>query len=326
MKFKKLYATVGMAASVLALSHSAHAATTYTVKPGDSLYKIGQAQHVSIASLKTTNHLTSNMIYPGEALKFPATQVSSKSATYIVKSGDSLYKISRAHHVSVSELKALNGLSGTTIYPGQTLNLPVGTSSTTSSTSTQSLPSSSYIVKSGDSLYKIGRDYGVSVQALKDANHLSSDVINVGQTLNIPGKSDATSSSQSHLTQRFTNAQKQLLDRLVTAEAQGQPFAAQVEVTNVILNRIESSQFPNTLDGVIYQTYGSHYAFTPVENGTINQPATAQATKAVNEALTQHQPYQTGDALFYYNPAKVSNSWILSRPVTARIGNTTFAS
>lgn len=346
MKLKKLYATVGVAASVFALSHSAFAATQYSVKPGDSLYKIGKAYNVSVQSIQSTNQLSNNAIYPGESLTLPTSSNASSTVTYIVKSGDSLFKISKAHQVSVANLMALNNLSGTMIYPGQTLKLPAGASSTTASVSSINTITQAYTVKSGDSLYKIGQAYGVSVSSLKADNQLTSDVIYVGQTLQIPNGGTSTaavpaisgattasttaskpaSSAAQTTAFNFTSTQKNLLERLVTAEATGEPLAAQVAITNVILNRIESSQFPNTLDGVIYQTYGVHYAFTPVENGTINQPASASAIKAVDQALATHQPYQMGDPLFYYNAQKVSNSWIYSRTVTAVIGNTTFAS
>lgn len=309
---KKLFATLGMAASVFALSHSAHAATnSYTVQQGDSLYKIGQKYHVSTSQLESTNHLSGSGIYPGEQLTIPVN--GSYSSTYTVKYGDSLYKIARAHHVSISSLKSANHLTSNTIYTGQTLTIP-GTGSTVSSTTSyvsNSPYSLTYKVKPGDTLWKIAVRLGSPMADIKAANHLSSNYLVSGQTLTIP--------------QRFSYAQKMLLARLVTAEAQGQPYAAQVGITHVVLNRIASSQFPNTLDGVIYQKVSGHYAFTPVENGTINDTPTTLAKEAVNQAITTQSSNNQGGALFYYNPQKVSNSWILSQPVTSVIGNTTFS-
>lgn len=97
-------------------------------------------------------------------------------ASYTVKAGDSLWKISKAHGVSISQIKSLNGLSGDIIYPGQVLKLSTYSSS----------GSTGYTVKAGDTLWKIANARGTSVAAIKKANNLTSDMIYEGQVLKIP--------------------------------------------------------------------------------------------------------------------------------------------
>ena len=117
------------------------------------------------------------------------------------------------------------------------------------------------------------------------------------------------------------NNNQELLARIVHAEAKGEPYLGQVAVAAVILNRVDSSDFPNTLAGVIYQPG----AFEPVMNGTINQnvPQDASARKAAKEALNGYDP--TGGCLYFYNPATAKSKWIWSRPIVKQIGKHNFA-
>ncbi|HEY8347452.1 MAG TPA: spore cortex-lytic enzyme [Symbiobacteriaceae bacterium] len=110
-----------------------------------------------------------------------------------------------------------------------------------------------------------------------------------------------------------------LLARVVSAEAKGEPYVGQVAVAAVILNRMRDPRFPNTLAGVIYQTD----AFESVSNGSIYQPATASARRAAQDALNGWDP--TGGALFFWNPSRAVSSWIWSRPIITQIGNHVFA-
>lgn len=160
-------------------------------------------------------------------------------------------------------------------------------------------------VKSGDSLWALANNYGVSVNAIKSANNKTGDVIYVGERLSIPTSLSAY--------------EKRLLAQLVTAEAVGEPYAGQVAVALVILNRVDSSLFPNTIHNVIYQTR----QFTPVTSGTINKPATASAVRAVDEALAFRG--QGSGSLFFYNPKIATSHWIATRQHTITIGNHVFA-
>jgi len=110
-----------------------------------------------------------------------------------------------------------------------------------------------------------------------------------------------------------------LLARVVSAEAKGEPYTGQVAVAAVILNRVRDSRFPNTLAGVIYQTH----AFESVSNGTIYQAPCESCRRAAQDALNGWDP--SGGALFFWNPSKTVSSWIWSRPIITQIGNHVFA-
>ena len=122
-------------------------------------------------------------------------------------------------------------------------------------------------------------------------------------------------------TNNSRNNESELLARIVHAESKGEPYLGQVAVAAVILNRVDSPDFPNTLAGVIYQPG----AFEPVMNGTINQdvPKDASARKAAQEALKGYDP--TGGCLYFYNPATATSKWIWSKPIVKKIGKHNFA-
>lgn len=112
----------------------------------------------------------------------------------------------------------------------------------------------------------------------------------------------------------------QLLARAVNGEARGESYEGQVAVAAVILNRVESSKFPNSIAGVIYQPG----AFTAVSDGQINTPIDENSTvvKAAKDALNGWDP--TGGSLYYFNPDTATSSWIWSRPQTKKIGKHIF--
>ena len=109
-----------------------------------------------------------------------------------------------------------------------------------------------------------------------------------------------------------------LLAHLINGEARGESYTGQVAVGAVVLNRVRSSSFPNTISGVIYQPG----AFTAVSDGQINKPVVQSCINAARDAMNGWDP--SGGALYYYNPAVATSSWIWSRPVVARIGNHVF--
>lgn len=113
----------------------------------------------------------------------------------------------------------------------------------------------------------------------------------------------------------------QLLARCVNGEARGESYVGQVAVAAVILNRVKHPSFPNTLAGVIYQPG----AFTAVSDGQIDVPIDTASTiyQACEDAMNGWDP--SGGAIYYYNPARTTNSWIYSRPVICQIGKHVFA-
>lgn len=110
-----------------------------------------------------------------------------------------------------------------------------------------------------------------------------------------------------------------LLAKCIYAEARGEPYTGQVGVGAVILNRVKSSLFPNTISGVIYQPW----AFTAVYDGQINLEPNSTAYKAAQDALNGWDP--TYGSIYYYNPRTATSSWIYSRQTTVVIGSHTFA-
>ncbi len=110
-----------------------------------------------------------------------------------------------------------------------------------------------------------------------------------------------------------------LLAKCIHAEARGEPYSGQVAVGAVILNRVESSKFPNTIYGVIYQPY----AFTAVNDGQINLEPNQSAYNAARDALNGWDP--TYGCIYYYNPNTATSSWIWSRKVVVKIGKHNFA-
>ena len=112
----------------------------------------------------------------------------------------------------------------------------------------------------------------------------------------------------------------QLMARAINGEARGEPYEGQVAVGAVILNRVKSSQFPNTIAGVIYQSG----AFTAVSDGQINAPIDEGSTvyKAAQDAMNGWDP--TGGCIYYFNPSTATNKWIWSRPLVKTIGKHRF--
>jgi len=147
------------------------------------------------------------------------------------------------------------------------------------------------------------RDYGLTVDGIVGKWTEKA----LGITLNQKGGSTSASSSD-----------LQLLARCVYGEARGEPYTGQVAVAAVILNRVKSSSFPNTVAGVIYQKG----AFTAVSDGQINLSPNSTAYQAAQDALNGWDP--TNGCLYYYNPATATSKWIWSLTVHLRIGRHSF--
>lgn len=117
----------------------------------------------------------------------------------------------------------------------------------------------------------------------------------------------------------YSSSDVNLLAKLVYAEARGEPYKGQVAVAAVVLNRVRSSQFPNTVAGVIYQ----RNAFSCVNDGQINLTPNAESKRAAQDALGGWDP--SSGSLYYYNPSTAVDSWIFSRTTITVIGNHRFA-
>ena len=190
----------------------------YTVKAGDSLWKIAMGNDLTVDHLKQMNNLTTNTIYVGQQLRIKEGQTNSQpsqsnsqtnqssqnAGTYTVKAGDTLWGIANDHDTTVNALKQNNHLSSDTIYVGQVLSLGQTASTGSHSQSTASTQSSTsdgtYTVKSGDTLWSIANANDMTVAQLKQKNDLSNDTIYVGQTLNVSSTKSASATSTASTT------------------------------------------------------------------------------------------------------------------------------
>lgn len=153
-----------------------------------------------------------------------------------------------------------------------------------------------------------------AVKYFQRKNGLAVDGIAGPATLRAMGIYTSSSSSGSSSSSSNLN----LLARVVYGEARGEPYSGQVAVAAVVLNRVKSSKFPNTISGVVYQSG----AFDAVKDGQINLSPNSTAIKAAQDALNGWDP--SYGAIYYFNPATATNKWIWSRPMTVTIGRHRF--
>lgn len=156
-----------------------------------------------------------------------------------------------------------------------------------------------------------------AVKYFQRVNGLSADGIVGARTAAALGMQLSASTSTGGSTTN-TSSDLNMLARVVYGEARGEPYTGQVAVAAVVLNRVRSSSFPNTIAGVVYQSG----AFDCVSDGQINLSPNANAKKAAQDALNGWDP--TYGCLYYYNPRTATNKWMLSRPVKLAIGNHSF--
>lgn len=166
---------------------------------------------------------------------------------------------------------------------------------------------SKYTVKKGDTLFLIAQRASISLSHLKQLNKLSSDVIYENQVLNVKG---TVSNSSTNTPNRGNYRDEDLywLSRIIHAEAQGESYQGKVAVGNVIINRVNSGQFPNTIKGVVFDKQHGYTQFSPVIDGTIYNSPGAESIKAATEVLNGARP--VGNALYFLNPRKSTNFWI----------------
>lgn len=223
------------------------------------------------------------------------------AARHAVSEGESLYKIAQRYHTSVGTLQRANSLEGTKIFPGQVLWVP-----------------RYHFVSPGESLYLIGKKYGLHYSEIMRHNNLDSATVYPGQKLYIPDVDKTVSRGGFSL----SRAEMDLLARLITAEADSESFLTKVAVGAVVLNRVLSDSFPDTVAGVIYQVdEKGYYQFEPVLNGWINRPASPEAILAAREAVNGWDPSK--DSLYFWE-SWVENSFLNSRPVSIILDAFTF--
>ena len=186
-------------------------------------------------------------------------------------------------------------------------------------------PAFAYEVKSGDTMNKIATAHNMELDDLVALNPQIKNInlIYVGESISTSGKvavkakTEAVSKKVVEKAVATSNSSEvDLLARLVRAEAGNQPFEGKVAVAQVVLARVSSNQFPNSISGVIYQSG----QFSPVSNGSISKAPTATDVQAVQVAMQRG----AGSALFFYNPATASSRWLDSRETVTVIGDHTF--
>lgn len=149
----------------------------YTVKKGDSLWKIANKYNTTVEKLKSANNLKTNTLSVGQKLVIPSISVSPEvSDTYIVQKGDSLWSIANKFNMTVSKLKNLNNLTNNLLSIGQVLKIKDSSSN----------GETTYTVQKGDSLWVIANKYGITTEELKSYNNLTSNLLSIGQVLKIP--------------------------------------------------------------------------------------------------------------------------------------------
>ncbi|MEE1074889.1 MAG: spore cortex-lytic enzyme [Acutalibacteraceae bacterium] len=178
----------------------------------------------------------------------------------------------------------------------------------------QALKSRGYYTGNIDGIF--GTATKNAVTAFQRDNGLEVDGIAGKETLKALNIADADLNSYGG----YSSADYELLARIISAEARGEPYLGQVAVGAVVLNRIEHPSFPDTLSGVVYQ----RGAFSCLNDGQFYEPISDSAYKAASDAINGLDP--SGGAIYYYNPAKSTNKWIFSRPVITTIGDHRFCS
>lgn len=151
-----------------------------------------------------------------------------------------------------------------------------------------------------------------AVRKFQRANGLTVDGIAGRKTLNAMGIYSNSSGSGG------SSNDLNLLSKVVYSESRGEPYTGQVAVAAIVLNRVKSSSFPNTVAGVVYQAG----AFDAVSDGQINLNPDATARKAAQDAMNGWDP--TYGCIYYFNPATATSKWIWSRPQVIRIGKHIF--
>lgn len=249
--------------------------------------------------IKIKRRFLSFLLLPVLLLVLPAL---SMAQVHTVSKGDSIYKISKWYNVSQYALRYANNQWTDQLFQGQKLNIPVN-----------------YTVQKGDTLFLIGKKFGVDYKQISGINQLKSEHIYPGQNLYIPSYGGGYANSRTALNTGISRgglsaAEFDALARIITAEADSESYETQVAVGAVVLNRVASSLFPNSIRGVVYQVdAGGKYQFEPVLNGWINRPASESGKRAALDALRGWDP--SNGALYFFE-TWVPNKFLKARPVS----------
>ncbi|WP_205684235.1 cell wall hydrolase [Clostridium formicaceticum] len=187
--------------------------------------------------------------------------------------------------------------------------------STSNTVDMSPITSDRYTVKSGDTLFLVAQRANLSLQELKSMNNISTDTIYVGQVLETKKITQSVNVAQASSNTVVTRGSQRdddiyWLSRIIHAEAQGEPYQGKVAVGNVVLNRVRSGNFPNSIYGVIFDRQDGYVQFSPVIDGTIHNTPDRDSIQAATDALNGVRP--VGEALYFLNPRKATNFWIVA--------------
>ena len=205
-------------------------------------------------------------------------------------------------------------LSLAAVFPQAQAAYRQGSSGSTVSTIQKKLKNWGYYNGAVDGIY--GSATVSAVKYFQRKNGLTPDGVCGSATLKALGINESSSSGGSS----SQSGDVALLAKVISAEARGEPYAGQVAVGAVILNRVAHPSFPGTISGVVYEPG----AFSCMDDGQINQPVADSAYKAARDALNGSDP--SGGAIYYFNPATATSKWIWSRPLITVIGKHRFCS
>jgi N-acetylmuramoyl-L-alanine amidase len=212
--------------------------------------------------------------------------------------------------LALAVIFALNIAAITLIDRADAASYQKGTSGSAVTQIQQALKEQGFYAGSADGIF--GSATETAVKNFQRARGLAADGKAGPATLKALGISAQST------TQNADSGDYALLARLISAEARGEPYAGQVAVGAVVLNRVNSPLFPDTLSGVIYQ----HGAFSCIQDGQFNEPVAESAYRAARDSLNGVDP--SGGALYYFNPVTATSKWIWSRPLIVVIGQHRF--
>ena len=232
---------------------------------------------------------------------------------YEVRPGDTLFNIARRFGVTVGAIRSSNDLRGDLIRAGSTIVIPV---SSPDPHDERSISGPRHEVVRGDNLHRLSRRYGVSVERIITANRLSSSLLRPGTWLVIPG---VEMIAASRLGTQVPRAELEVLARIVKGETiPGTPFHGQVAVAAVVLNRVLSRRFPNTITDVAQQPMQFSCYNRNNRSRLYDGPVRDGAWRAARAALQGQDP--VSGATHYYNPYLVQPSWSNRFELVRRIG------
>jgi len=275
----------------------------YVVQSGDTLSDIASEYRISVNELKEINNISSSIdLRPGDELIVSETKPETDSRKNF-NFNTNLFKNESVENYSLN-------IEGTyAVRINKEKSLPE-----------VDIPESEiieYMIKQGDTLYDLAREFNTTSGVIMALNDMENNIVRTGQLIKVPTNN---LTPRQVLARTIQPQEKELLARVIHAEARGEPFQGQVAVGAVIINRIIHSSFPDTIRDVIYQSG----QFTAVYDGQIKLDPNAQSFQAAKKALNGLDP--TMGSIYYYNPKIAENKWWFNdKTVNVIIGEHVFA-